>query len=323
MRVLVTGATGFTGGHLARHLAKDGYEVAALVRDPARAADLERAGILDDQVRSCEPVCGRSDQNLPRPRGLLESRRKVHGLAGCEGGLGVLHNELAGLDADPRFEPELFDSLAHRERGTGGTLGVVTGKSGRFSEQVICHFPRETRARMAVGDQIVIRSEGVGMTLAAHPEVMLKGIAPSLLSLLPVRSGAVLEVGVVARIPVGKVPSGIVSSADAVWVVVNPSDTSSSLVRIDPARNRVTTRIPAPRLSIVPTPKLIGDDRAFSGPGLGDGWAWDDLAWGYAAPVSALQANVDAAEVRIAPRANECEPATVTLGPAESGLRLE
>lgn len=45
MRVLITGATGFTGGHLARHLAKDGYEVSALVRDPARAADLERAGI--------------------------------------------------------------------------------------------------------------------------------------------------------------------------------------------------------------------------------------------------------------------------------------
>src|SRR5215203_2329746 len=45
MRVLVTGATGFTGGHLARTLAARGYEVAALVRDEGRAAPLVSAGI--------------------------------------------------------------------------------------------------------------------------------------------------------------------------------------------------------------------------------------------------------------------------------------
>ncbi len=41
----MTGATGFTGGHLAHALARRGYEVRALVRDAARARELERADI--------------------------------------------------------------------------------------------------------------------------------------------------------------------------------------------------------------------------------------------------------------------------------------
>jgi dihydroflavonol-4-reductase len=45
VRVLVTGATGFTGGHLARALAAGGGQVHALVRDMTRASDLAAAGI--------------------------------------------------------------------------------------------------------------------------------------------------------------------------------------------------------------------------------------------------------------------------------------
>lgn len=44
-RILVTGGTGFTGGHLCRRLATDGQAVRALVRDPKRAEDLRALGI--------------------------------------------------------------------------------------------------------------------------------------------------------------------------------------------------------------------------------------------------------------------------------------
>jgi hypothetical protein len=90
-----------------------------------------------------------------------------------------------------------------------GTVGVVTGKSGRFSEQVIVHIPKSARERMAVGDQIIIRSEGIGMALTDHPEIVLKGIAPNLLAALSLRQAGALEVGVVARIPAHLAGAGL------------------------------------------------------------------------------------------------------------------
>ena len=63
-----------------------------------------------------------------------------------------------------------------------------------------------------------------------------------------------------ARIAVGVMPTDALATAGAVWVVVNPSDQSSTVVRIDPSRNRVTDRIPVPRL--ITWPRLLGNDRA-------------------------------------------------------------
>ncbi len=56
MRVLVTGATGFTGGHLARSLAARGDDVRALVRRPA--PDLEAPGItaVEGDIRDAQAI---------------------------------------------------------------------------------------------------------------------------------------------------------------------------------------------------------------------------------------------------------------------------
>lgn len=83
-----------------------------------------------------------------------------------------------------------------------GEKGVVTGKSGRFSEQVIVHFPKAVREGIAVGDKIVVKSRGVGMVAHEHESVKFKSLSPELLRALGVRSdGAKLKVPVVATVP--------------------------------------------------------------------------------------------------------------------------
>jgi Domain of unknown function (DUF4438) len=102
---------------------------------------------------------------------------------------------------------------------------VVTGKSGRFSEQVIVHFPKDVRSRMAVGDQIVIRAQGVGMTLTAHPSVMLKSLSPELLAVMPAHEeDGRVAFGVAARIPAHLVGAGLGLSSEGGSVHVQSTD---------------------------------------------------------------------------------------------------
>jgi len=108
----------------------------------------------------------------------------------------------------------VFACVGNRARvmtgGAAGSTGVVTGKSGRFSEQVIVHLAREVRTRMAVGDQVLIRAEGVGLRLTDHPGVSLKGISPELLATLSAREEeGQVAFGVTARIPGHLVGAGL------------------------------------------------------------------------------------------------------------------
>ncbi|HEX6324141.1 MAG TPA: D-alanyl-D-alanine carboxypeptidase/D-alanyl-D-alanine-endopeptidase, partial [Vicinamibacterales bacterium] len=68
--------------------------------------------------------------------------------------------------------------------------------------------------------------------------------------------------------------------------------------------------------------RIIGDDNAFDDETLGAGWAWDYLAFGYAAPVSALQYNEGVVVLRLQPGAKEGDPATLLASPPGHGLDI-
>lgn len=90
-----------------------------------------------------------------------------------------------------------------------GETGVVTGKSGRFSDHVIIHFPKAVRRKLAVDDRIMVRTEGVGLALPDHPAIACKSMAPELFEALEKTvEGDVLKVGVTARIPPHLVGAG-------------------------------------------------------------------------------------------------------------------
>ena len=129
MAVLVTGATGFTGGHLARALAGRGEHVRALVRDIARASDLRAAGIevLAGDVREPAAVAAAARgvevvyhiAAIYRQAGLREEEYRavnaaavgtvVHAAAG-EGVRRVVHCSTVGVHGDVEHPPANEDA---------------------------------------------------------------------------------------------------------------------------------------------------------------------------------------------------------------------
>ena len=68
---------------------------------------------------------------------------------------------------------------------------------------------------------------------------------------------------------------------------------------------------------------IIGVDSAFSGPGLGAGWAWDDLDATYAAEFGALQFNEGGLEVQVMPSRTVGEPGVVILTPPTQYVHID
>jgi D-alanyl-D-alanine carboxypeptidase/D-alanyl-D-alanine-endopeptidase (penicillin-binding protein 4) len=67
--------------------------------------------------------------------------------------------------------------------------------------------------------------------------------------------------------------------------------------------------------------RIVGQDQMFDDEGIGGGWAWDYLQYGYAAPVGALQYNENVAALTVEPGAAIGSPAVVRLA-AGSGLSV-
>jgi D-alanyl-D-alanine carboxypeptidase/D-alanyl-D-alanine-endopeptidase (penicillin-binding protein 4) len=67
--------------------------------------------------------------------------------------------------------------------------------------------------------------------------------------------------------------------------------------------------------------RIVGDDQLFDDDGIGPGWAWDYLQFGYAAPVGALEFNENLATLTVQPGAQAGGGAIVTLSPG-AGLRI-
>jgi serine-type D-Ala-D-Ala carboxypeptidase/endopeptidase (penicillin-binding protein 4) len=68
---------------------------------------------------------------------------------------------------------------------------------------------------------------------------------------------------------------------------------------------------------------IVGDARAFPQPLLGRSWEWDDLVYGYAAPVSALQFNENLSTIEVTPGAVEGAPAEVKCKPFPDYVEIE
>lgn len=68
--------------------------------------------------------------------------------------------------------------------------------------------------------------------------------------------------------------------------------------------------------------RIIGNDRVFTDDGLGAGWMWDDLQYGYSAAASGLQFNEGAAQVVITPGASAGDPPVLALSPSHARVPL-
>ena len=151
MRVLVTGATGFTGGHLARHLAAAGHSVAALVRpsSTARANDLREAGI---EVRTGD---------------LTDSAAVRRAVEGCEVVYHIAATYREAGQADASYTRINVDGTRHVLEAalSAGTARVVHCSTGGVHGHIE-NPPADETAPFAPGD-VYQRTKLEGERLAA------------------------------------------------------------------------------------------------------------------------------------------------------------
>jgi nucleoside-diphosphate-sugar epimerase len=151
MRVLVTGATGFTGGHLARHLAAAGHSVAALVRpsSAARSNDLRESGI---EVRTGD---------------LTDAAAVRHAVEGCEVVYHIAATYREAGQAEASYTRINVDGTRHVLEAAlaAGTTRVVHCSTGGVHGHIE-NPPADETAPFAPGD-VYQRTKLEGERLAA------------------------------------------------------------------------------------------------------------------------------------------------------------
>jgi dihydroflavonol-4-reductase len=161
MRVFLTGATGFIGGGVARALRDRGDDVRALVRDPARATDLESIGV--------EVVQGDITRREPIADALQGCDAAIHGAAVYE--VGIKRSEHAQMYAS-NVEGTENVLRAALEAGTPrvvyvSTVGVFGNTHGRIVDETADHegdynsYYEETKVLAHRAARRLIEEEGL------------------------------------------------------------------------------------------------------------------------------------------------------------------
>lgn len=284
MRVVVTGATGFIGRSVTRRLAARGDHVVAIVRDPARASELESLGV---EIRT---------GGLDRTAAILDAMRGADAAIHLAGDyrVGIPTRERpAMLDANVGATHRVLDAASHAALGRivvistvnvfGDTHGRIVDERYRrdLAEGFLSYYDetkflahRAAEERIAAGDPVVIVQPGVTYGPGDHTALgeQISGAHAGTL-----RYTAATDLGISAA-HVDDVAAGIVAALDRgrigeAYIIAGENtrllDTMRTAARLGgrslprlalpAALVRVGSRVPGPLARAVGLPENLGE----------------------------------------------------------------